>query len=154
MELCLYILSFDDNEQLMIMVQKMHKVKERARPHLQRHLLNVTWPDKWYHNNYIMTICSRSSNLARTRRGGPGCRSWHWTEFLQCRSCQHQQELGQGQDDEQWQGPERLSFGFVLFAKVKFETFFPPCSAFLQNFLPVSGLTEHWCLQTWHGPAM
>ena len=29
-----YILSFDVNEQLMIKVQKMHNVKERARPQL------------------------------------------------------------------------------------------------------------------------
>ena len=34
------------NEQLMIMVQKMHKVKEWARPYLQRRLVNVTRPDK------------------------------------------------------------------------------------------------------------
>ena len=45
------ILSFDVNEQLMIMVQTTHKVKERACPYLQRCLVNVTRPDKWSHNN-------------------------------------------------------------------------------------------------------
>ena len=39
------IISFDVNEQLMIKVQKTHKVKVRARPYIQRHLVNVTRPD-------------------------------------------------------------------------------------------------------------
>ena len=34
----------------MIMAQKMHKIKERARPYLQWLLVNVTRPDKWSHN--------------------------------------------------------------------------------------------------------
>ena len=38
------------NEQLMIMVQKTHKVKERARPYLQQCLVKVTIQDKWSHN--------------------------------------------------------------------------------------------------------
>ena len=29
----------------------MHKVKERARPYLQQHLVNVTRPYKWSPNN-------------------------------------------------------------------------------------------------------
>ena len=46
--LCTFnILSFDVNEQLIIMVQKTQKVKERARPCLQRRLVNVTRPDEW-----------------------------------------------------------------------------------------------------------
>ena len=45
-----YILSFDVNEQLMLKVQKMRKVKERARWYVQRRLVNVTRPDKWSHN--------------------------------------------------------------------------------------------------------
>ena len=44
------ILSFDVNEQLMVIVQKTHKVKERGRLYLQQRLVNVTRPDKWYHN--------------------------------------------------------------------------------------------------------
>ena len=47
-----YILSFDVNERLMIMVQKKYKVKERARLYWQRRLVNVTRPDKWSHNNF------------------------------------------------------------------------------------------------------
>ena len=47
-----HILSFNVNEQLTIMVQKKYKVKERARPYWQRHLVNVTRPDKWSHNNF------------------------------------------------------------------------------------------------------
>ena len=47
-----YILSYNVYEQLMIMVQKMHKVKERACPYLQRRLVNVTRPDKWSHIKY------------------------------------------------------------------------------------------------------
>ena len=46
------ILSCDDIERLMIMVQKTHKVKERARLYLQWRLVNVTRPDTitalWY----------------------------------------------------------------------------------------------------------
>ena len=42
--------SFHVNEQLMIKVQKMSKVTERARPFIQRRLVNVTRPDKWSHN--------------------------------------------------------------------------------------------------------
>ena len=45
-----YILSFNVNEQLMIMVHTTHKVKERARLYLQRCFVNVTRPDKWSHN--------------------------------------------------------------------------------------------------------
>ena len=41
-----YILSLDVNEQLMIMVQKKQKVKERACQYLKQHLVNVTRPDK------------------------------------------------------------------------------------------------------------
>ena len=37
-----YILSFDVNEQLMIMLQKMHKEKERARLYTQWHIVKVT----------------------------------------------------------------------------------------------------------------
>ena len=49
-----YILPFNDNEQLLILEQKAHKVKERARPYLQRCLVNVTRPDKWSHNSQLM----------------------------------------------------------------------------------------------------
>ena len=42
-----YILSFDINEQLMMMVQQMHTVKESMPTYLGWHLMNVTWPDKW-----------------------------------------------------------------------------------------------------------
>ena len=48
-----YILFFNANEQLMIIVQKTHKVKERARPYLQRRLVNVTRLYKWSHNPNI-----------------------------------------------------------------------------------------------------
>ena len=46
-------LSFNVNEQMMIMVQMTHKVKEKACPYLQRRLLNVTGPDKWSQNTSI-----------------------------------------------------------------------------------------------------
>ena len=35
------------------MVQKMHEVKEKARPYLQRCLMIVTRLDKWSHNTKI-----------------------------------------------------------------------------------------------------
>ena len=37
-----HTISFDVNEQPMIMVQNMQKVKENARPYLQWRLVNVT----------------------------------------------------------------------------------------------------------------
>ena len=54
----LYILSCDVNEQLMIVEQKTHMVKERAHPYLQLGLVHVTRLDKWSHNNtvYIFQI--------------------------------------------------------------------------------------------------
>ena len=53
-----YIISFDVNEQLLIMVQKTHKVKETARQFLQRSPVNATWPDKWSCNTGIqLSIC-------------------------------------------------------------------------------------------------
>ena len=52
-EALVWDLSFDVNEQLMIMVQTTNKVKERARPYLQQRLVNVTRPDKWSHNNLL-----------------------------------------------------------------------------------------------------
>ena len=39
----------------MIIEQKMHKVKERARPYLQQGLVKVTWRDKWAHDNTIVS---------------------------------------------------------------------------------------------------
>ena len=54
-----YILSFDVNEQLITIVQKTHKVKERPRPHLQRRLVNVTKPEKWSHNNIYICMHTR-----------------------------------------------------------------------------------------------
>ena len=45
-----YILSLNINKQLMIMVQKTHKLKERACPHLQRRLVNMRDQTKWSHN--------------------------------------------------------------------------------------------------------
>ena len=47
-----YILSFNDNEQLMLVIQNMHEVKQRARLHLQQRLVNVTCPDIWSHNRF------------------------------------------------------------------------------------------------------
>ena len=48
-----YILSFDVNEQRMIMVQKTHKVKERTHPYLELRLVNVTKQDKWSPNTSL-----------------------------------------------------------------------------------------------------
>ena len=45
-----YIISFDVNEQLTIKVKKMCEVKEGAHLYIQRRLVNVTRPDKGYHN--------------------------------------------------------------------------------------------------------
>ena len=55
-----YILSFNDNEQLMLVIQNTHEVKQRACPHLQRRLVYVTWPDKWSHNMMLtFLVCDR-----------------------------------------------------------------------------------------------
>ena len=45
-------LSFDVNEQLMIKVQKLCKIKERARPYVQQ---NLVWLDQ---NNDLITVCA------------------------------------------------------------------------------------------------
>ena len=41
------------NEQLIIKVQMMHKVKDKTRQYLQRRLVEVTLPDKWSRNILI-----------------------------------------------------------------------------------------------------
>ena len=45
--------SSDVIEQLMIMVQKMHKVKERACPYFPRHIVNVARPSNFFHLSYF-----------------------------------------------------------------------------------------------------
>ena len=45
---------FSANEQLMVVVQKTHMVKERAHSYLQRRLVNVTRPDTWSHNKSLL----------------------------------------------------------------------------------------------------
>ena len=60
-----YIISFDVNKQLMIMVQKTHKVKEGACPYLQRRLVNVTEPDKWSHNTKLISMYTGDLNTGQ-----------------------------------------------------------------------------------------
>ena len=48
-----YILSINDNHQLMLALHKMFEVKQRARPYLGGRLESVTWPDKWSHNRIV-----------------------------------------------------------------------------------------------------
>ena len=70
----IYILSFAVNEQLMIMIHKKYKVKERALPYLQWHPVKVTWPDKWSHNNMLRFY---SMNL-------PKFNFYIWNRALNC----------------------------------------------------------------------
>ena len=48
-----YILSFDDNEQLMLALHETCEVKQRARPYLHVQLVNVTQPDKRSQNKML-----------------------------------------------------------------------------------------------------
>ena len=49
-----YILSFDDNEQLMLALHETCEVKQRARPYLHGHLVSETQPNKMVVLQYII----------------------------------------------------------------------------------------------------
>ena len=48
-----YILSFDDNEQLMLALHEMCEVKQRARPYLHGHLVSETQTNKMVYYNIL-----------------------------------------------------------------------------------------------------
>ena len=52
-----YILSFDDNEQLMLVLHELCEVKQRSRPYLRGRRVSEIRPDKWsYKTLYSMLI--------------------------------------------------------------------------------------------------
>ena len=66
-----YIFSLDVNEQLILVIQNTHEVKQRACPHLQRHLVSVTRPVRMVSKQYdtiwllmlLQKLCPRSLSI-------------------------------------------------------------------------------------------